>query len=130
MTRSEQREEVFILVFEKTFHEETIDEVIECAKELRGDKITDYIINTAKGVFDKQSELDTIIEENSIGWKINRISRVSLCILRIAIFEMLFEDGVPTGVAINEAIELCKKYTSDEEKKFVNGVLGAVSKKI
>lgn len=128
MTRSEQREEVFILVFEKTFHEDSIEDIIESAKELRQEKVTDYIINTAKGVYNSVEKIDSIIEENSIGWKINRISRVALCILRIAIYEIVFDDSVPCGVAINEAVELCKKYATDDEKKFVNGVLGAVSK--
>lgn len=130
MTRSEQREEVLILTFEKTFHEDSIEDIISCAKELRGEKITPYIIETTKGIFDSIDKIDSVIEENSVGWKINRIPRVTLCILRIAIYEILFNDKVPTGVAINEAVELSKKYASDEDKKFVNGVLGAVSKKI
>ncbi len=128
MTRSEQREEVFILVFEKTFHEEPIEFIIDSAKEIREDKITDYIVDTAKGVYDFVDKIDSLIEENSIGWKINRISRVALCILRIAIYEIIYNENVPAGVAINEAVELCKKYATDDEKKFVNGVLGAISK--
>ena len=128
MTRSEQREEVFILVFEKTFHEESIEFIIDSAKEIREDKITDYIVDTAKGVYDFVDKIDSLIEENSIGWKINRISRVALCILRIAIYEIIYNENVPAGVAINEAVELCKKYATDDEKKFVNGVLGAISK--
>ena len=128
MTRSEQREEVFILVFEKTFHENSIEDIIESAKEFRQEKITDYIINTSKGVYEFVEKIDALIEENSIGWKINRISRVALCILRIAIYEIVFDDSVPCSVAINEAVELCKKYATDDEKKFVNGILGAISK--
>lgn len=130
MTRSEQREEILILVFEKTFHEESVDEIISLAKELRGDKINDYIESEVKGIFENLTKLDSLIEENSISWKLNRIPRVTLCIMRIAIYEILFDNTIPTGVAINEAVELCKKYASDDDKKFVNGVLGAVSKKI
>ena len=130
MTRSEQREEVLILTFEKTFHDDSIDDIISFANELRGEKITPYIIDTTKGVFDSIEKIDSLIEENSIGWNISRIPRVTLCILRIAIYEILFDKNVPTGVAINEAVELCKKYASDDDKKFVNGVLGAISKKI
>ncbi len=130
MTRSEQREEILILTFEKTFHEDSIDDIITCANELRGEKITPYIVETTKGIFNSIDKIDALIEENSIGWNINRIPRVTLCILRIAIYEILYVEKVPTGVAINEAVELCKKYASDDDKKFVNGVLGAISKKI
>ena len=130
MTRSEQREEVFILTFEKTFHDESVDEVIALAKELRGEKINDYIENEVKGIFDNIEAIDKLIAEHSIGWKINRIPRVNLCIMRICVYEMMFDDTVPTSVAINEAVELCKKYSSDEDKKFVNGVLGIISRNI
>jgi len=130
MTRSEQREEVFILTFEKTFHNESVEEVIELAKELRGEKINDYIENEVKGIFDNIETIDKLIEENSIGWKISRIPRVNLCIMRICIYEMMFDDTVPVGVAINEAVELCKKYSSEEDKKFVNGVLGTISRNL
>lgn len=130
MTRSEQREEILILTFEKTFHNEPIDEIISLAKELRGDKINEYIECEVKGIFENLEKIDALIEENSIGWKLTRIPRVTLCIMRVGIYEMLFDDTVPTGVAINEAVELCKKYASEDDKKFVNGVLGAVSKKL
>ena len=130
ITRSEQREEILILTFEKTFHDESVDEIITLAKELRGDKITDYIENGVKGIFANLSQIDALIEEQSFSWKLNRIPRVTLCIMRICVYEMLFDETVPTGVAINEAVELCKKYASEEDKKFINGVLGAISKKI
>lgn len=130
MTRSEQREEILILTFEKTFHNEPLDEIISLAKELRGDKINEYIKCEVKGIFENLEKIDALIEENSIGWKLTRIPRVTLCIMRVGIYEMLFDDTVPTGVAINEAVELCKKYASEDDKKFVNGVLGAVSKKL
>lgn len=130
MTRSEQREEILILTFEKTFHEESLDELFSLAKELREDKINDYIEKEVIGIFENLEKIDSLIEENCIGWKINRIPRICLCIMRVCIYEMLFDDTVPVGVAINEAVNLCKKYASEDDKKFVNGVLGTVSKKI
>lgn len=130
MTRSEQREEVLILSFEKTFHEESIDEIIELARELRGEKINDYIENEVKGIFNNLETIDKLIEENLVGWKIGRISRVNLCIMRICIYEMLYDETIPVGVAINEAVELCKKYSAENDKKFVNGILGSVSRKL
>lgn len=130
MTRSEQREEVLILTFEKTFHDESVDEIIAVAKELRADRMNEYIENKVKGIFENIQKIDSLIEENIIGWKLNRIPRITLCIMRVCVYEMLFDDTVPIGVAINEAVELCKKYASEEDKKYVNGVLGTISKKI
>lgn len=130
MTRSEQREEIFILTYEKTFHDDALESIFETARELRGEKINEHIEAQVSGIFDNLSKIDALIEEKSISWKLNRIPRVTLCIMRVCVYEMLFDDNVPTSVAINEALELCKKYASDEDKKFVNGVLGAISKSL
>ena len=130
MTRSEQREEILILTFEKTFHEDPIENVISLAKELRPEKINQYIENEVVGILDNVQTIDELIEQNSIGWKLNRIPRITLCIMRLAVYEMMYDETVPVKVAINESLELCKKYASDEDRKFVNGVLGAISKKI
>ena len=75
-------------------------------------------------------EIDKIIEENLKGWKKNRISKISLAILRIAVFEMLYIDNreLPVSVSINEAVELTKSYSTDKDASFVNGVLGAASR--
>ena len=64
------------------------------------------------------------------GWKINRISKVSLALLRLAVYEMLYRDDVPVSVSINEAVELSKKYTVKDDTSFINGVLGAVAKSL
>ena len=130
MTRSEQREEVFILLFEKTFHECSVEEVIELAKEYRTDKINDTIIQTITLVHEHLDEIDALIEQNSKNWKVSRISRVTLSIMRLCIYEMIYDQNVPVGVAINEAIELCKKYATDEDRKFANGVLGSISRNL
>ena len=75
-------------------------------------------------------EIDAVIEKYSIGWKISRISKVALAVLRLAVCEMMFIDDVPTGVSINEAVELCKKYAANAEPAFVNGILGTVAKEV
>ncbi len=130
MTRSEQREEVFILLFEKTFHECSVDEVVEIAKEYRSDKINESVVSTLNSVYEHLDEIDTLIEQNSKNWKISRIPRVTLCIMRLCVYEMIHDEGVPVGVAINEAVELCKKYGTDDDRKFANGVLGSISRNL
>ena len=74
--------------------------------------------------------IDNIISENLVGWTINRISKVSLAVLRLAIYEIKFIDSIPAAVTIDEAVELCKKYSTNEDSAFVNGVLGGVIKSL
>lgn len=69
------------------------------------------------------AELDALIDEKSTGWKTNRMAKVDLAIIRLAVYEIKFEDDIPTKVSINEAVELAKKYGADESGAFVNGVL-------
>ena len=83
----------------------------------------------AKGILEHSEEIDEHISSNlKKGWKISRISRVSYAIMRLAIYEMLYVDDVPTSVSINEAVELAKKYSMPDDSAFVNGVLGSVAK--
>ena len=74
-------------------------------------------------------ELDKQIEEVSVGWKLNRMSKVDLAILRLAAYELLLDENIPTGVAINEAVELAKKYGGDSSSSFVNGILAKLATK-
>lgn len=128
MTRTESRNELFILIFEKQFSESTLEEIIESARESRNfseDK-DGYIVNSFKGVYDNLETVDNTISDNLIGWTIDRISKVSLAVLRLAIYEIKFIEDIPTSVTIDEAVELCKKYSTVEDASFVNGVLGSV----
>ena len=84
--------------------------------------------NLARKVYDNIEAIDSVIDENLVGWSAKRISRVSRAILRLAACELMFTD-VPVGVAINEAVEITKKYASEDDASYVNGVLGAVAKK-
>ncbi|MBR5528400.1 MAG: transcription antitermination factor NusB [Clostridia bacterium] len=85
-----------------------------------------YISEVYFGVAEKVDELDEIIKNCSLKWKLERISRVSMSILRIAVYELLYMSDIPNEVSINEAVEMAKKYDSDDSYTFVNGVLGAV----
>ena len=131
ISRYKEREQAFLICFEKMFSDASISEISECAEESRDDNFSQFALQCAKGVEDNLEEIDTIISDHlSAKWKLNRISKVSLSILRLAVYEMKFVEDIPTNVTINEAVELSKKFSGEEEYKFVNGILGAVSKDI
>lgn len=131
MTRRESRELAFILVFEKSFQGDdvTIVELIESALELEVFPANAFAENLARKVYDNLEEIDAVINENLVGWSAKRISRVARAILRVSVAELLYSD-IPVGVAINEAIEITKKYATKDDASYVNGVLGAVARKI
>lgn len=130
ISRFKAREQGFLLIFEKLFHPEPIDEIIENAAESRELDFDDYAVSLVNNVEREKDVLDSLISSHlKKGWSISRISKPSLAIMRLAVYEMKFEDGVPTSVAINEAVELAKKYTVDESG-FINGVLGAITKEL
>ncbi len=128
MTRRQAREEAFILIFEKQFNSLDISEILEIAKEVRDLEPDDYITSVFSGVYENLETIDSIIAEKAIGWKLNRISKVSLCVLRLAIFEMKYVENIPVSVSINEAVELAKKYATKEDASFINGILSTVEK--
>ena len=131
MTRRQAREQAFTLIFEKSFHPEiTVEEMISMAVEARYLQTDEFAVLLAKTADEQQPEIDSIIENNAIGWKKDRISRVSLSLLRLGLCEMLFIEEVPTNVSINEAVELAKLYASQEDAAFINGVLGAAARKL
>ena len=125
MKRSESREQAFMLVFERSFKEESIDEIIEEAVIGRNLEVDDYAYRLASDVCDHLPWLDEAIAAHSKKWKINRMSRVALTILRLSLWEIDHVDTVPVGASINEAVELAKKYGNTDDFSFVNGVLGA-----
>ena len=87
-----------------------------------------YIVSVVTGVAEHLEELDNTIRETAQGWSFKRLSRITVAILRLAIFEMRYVADVPAGAAINEAIELAKIYDSSEAASFINGILGTVSR--
>ncbi len=128
ISRFKAREQGFILVFEKIFHPEPIEDIIANAEESRDMVVDDYALTLVNGVYKNVENIDSVIESHlKKGWTVKRISKTSLAVLRLAVYEMKYVDDVPESVAINEAVELAKKYTVDESK-FINGVLGAVAK--
>lgn len=93
-----------------------------------GDEDTRYVEEILAGVEECCDKLDELIAQYAIGWSNERIARVDMCILRMAIYEMLYRDDVPTGAAIDEAVELAKRYGGERSYAFVNGILGSVAK--
>ena len=129
VSRYKIREQAFILGFESLFSDTDIDELADNAGDARDEFISDTAIERAKGVNENIEAIDEKISANlRQGWKISRISKVSLAILRLALYEMMYDDSIPVSVSINEAVELTKKYSVEDDASFVNGVLGAVAK--
>ncbi len=129
LTRREEREQTFILLFEKSFNEEmTVSELYETAIENEIISESEFAKNLALKVTENLEIIDAAIEKNSVKWKMNRISKVALAVMRLAICEILFYDDIPVGVSINEAVELCKKYASKDDYSFVNGILSSIAK--
>lgn len=129
ISRYKMREQAFILCFEMLFSDTDIDELADNAGDARDEFLSDFALDCAKGVKEHAEQIDLKIGENlKEGWKVSRISRVSLAILRLAIYEMLYLDEIPVSVSINEAVELSKKYTVQDDTAFINGLLGSVAK--
>jgi N utilization substance protein B len=130
MNRKQAREEAFVLIFEKVFNPDSVEDILQLANEVRDLKPDDYIKTVFFGVYDNLETLDSIISKNAIGWSITRISKTALSVLRLSLFEIKFMDDIPISVSINEAVELCKKYATKEDASFVNGLLSTVAKSL
>ena len=129
MTRREIREQVFILLFQREFYgREPFDEQKETYMETKEwtEKDQAYIEEHMAQIMDKLPEIDELISEHSNGWKLDRIGKEELAILRLAIYEAKFDEEIPVGVAVNEAVELAITYGEDGGAAFVNGILGKI----
>lgn len=132
MTRRELRENTFIMLFHKEFHdiEEMREQCELYAEKLESMKEEDekYICDRVFKVIEKLDELDKDIDEAAEGWSVSRMSRIDLSIMRLAYYEMCFDEAVPVQVAINEAVEIAKLYGGDNSPSFINGILGKLAK--
>lgn len=132
MKRSELRENIFKLLFRVEFNgkEEMKEQVnlyfddipVEGGSTI-SEKNQKYIQDKYHAIIEKLEEIDKEIEEVSDGWQISRMGKVELTIIRLALYEIRYDDDVPTGVAINEAVELAKKFGGEEAPSFINGIL-------
>lgn len=129
MKRSEEREQAFALLFEQSFQQDTpMAELIKLSEEAEVIQLTPFTESLATGTEAHLEALDEKINAYSVDWSLHRMSKVTLSLLRLALYEMLFDESIPVGVSINEAVELAKKYASEEDAAFINGILGSVSR--
>ena len=135
MSRREIREHLFRMLFHKEFYnEDELEEQIalyfenleKTPREEEISQVTDRFYAT----LDKIPEIDEMVEKVSKGWRLNRMGKVDLTILRMAVYERKNDDEIPVGVAINEAVELAKKYGEETSKNFINGILASVVKEM
>ncbi len=133
MRRSEIRENIFRLVFCGEFHpREDIPQQVEAYfadSELPeiSEEEHDYMVEKFNRIEDLVPDLDEKINHVAKGWQTDRMAKAELAILRLAVYEMLYDDDVPVKVAINEAVELARKYGGDEAPSFVNGILAKLA---
>ena len=133
MSRSVAREVAMKLVYSRLLGgDDTPDAVLEKSEIKEPLDLADetFSLELADGVEATLGEVDALIAENTVDWSIDRISRVDLAILRVAVYEMLYREDVPTGASINEAVELTRKYEDEDVVSFVNGILGGFAREM
>lgn len=130
--RTQAREVAFRILFQKDLRRKKITEILPIYKIPRvwDEKTISFFFRLTKGLEEKGEEVDQILSEVIEGWSLHRLASVDRNVLRIATYEILFLPEIPATVAINEAIELGKRYGSEESGKFINGVLGRLMKKL
>lgn len=130
MTRRETREHLFKMLYRKDFHEsselnEQVDFYLEGLEHASESDVA-YLNERFHQVVERLPLIDEIISKASEGWKLNRMGKVDLSILRLAVFELKFDDDIPDKVAINEAVEIAKNFGTDTSSGFINGVLAKI----
>lgn len=129
--RREVREAAFLLSFEKLFRQEDmLEDIFEAALEINEILVNEEVESVVKAIFERQEELDEIIAKYSDKRAVSRIPKINLAVLRLAIYEALYDEKVPVNVAISEAVSLTQKYALEPDIAFVNGVLGSFAKSL
>lgn len=133
MGRHELREQVFLSLFCAEFHEKEdmprqISLFLENSEIEMDEKDADFIENRVKLILEKVPEIDKLINDNTEGWTTDRMGKVELTVMRLAIYEMRFDEAIPNGVAIDEAVEITKKYGQQNSGGFVNAILAKIVK--
>lgn len=133
MNRRKSREIATRLVFEMSINKESYVDIIESFRENTEEKIEDidfeYVIRVLKGISENEAQINETISKYLVKWKLERLPKMNLAILKMASYEILFEEDIPNKVTINEAIELAKRYGDDNAPSFINGVLNNLIKK-
>lgn len=135
MSRTKLREKMFQLLFRIEFNsKEEFDEQAQLFFEAEEQELLEeadkaVILDKVDDVIDHLKDIDKLIDEKSVGWNVTRLGKVELAILRLAIYEILYDESIPDSVAINEAVELAKRFAADESPAFINGVLAKFAPK-
>jgi N utilization substance protein B len=131
MTRHEAREQAFAVVFEKSFNEgASFQEIIDGAQECELVKINGFAGSLLNIIEENFEKIDETIEGSLVNWSLQRLPKVSLAVLRLAVAEILYNEDVPVSVSVNEAVEIAKTFGSEEDASYINGVLSTIVKKI
>ena len=128
LSREKAMELIFSTMLTKESHEETIETFVDNYEGNINEVDLEYIKEVLKGVEENKEDIDALIKNNLQKWKIERISKVNLAILRLAVYEMNYLNDVPEKVAINEALEITKRYSDEKSVSFINGVLDKIFK--
>lgn len=130
MTRKEAREYCFKLMFEYEVQKNSFEDLMACFDEYaeKPGKQREYVERVVSACLEHLAVIDETIERNTKGWKIGRLPKVTLSVLRVAVCEILYMEDIPDGIAVNEAVELAKVYHDEQNGKFVNGILSSVIK--
>ena len=133
MGRHEQREQIFRLLFQVEFHapEDMPKQMrlfLEDIEEVKTQQEADLIEEKCQAVREKIPEIDKLIDDNTEGWNTTRMGKVELTVLRLAVYEMRYDEDIPAGVAIDEAVEIAKMYGQENAGGFVNAILGKIVK--
>lgn len=131
MSRREIREHLFRMLFRRDFHDETemneqIDLYFDTLEQPKEEEL-EYLRERFHKMIEKVPDIDIVLAEASSGWKLNRLGKVDLTIMRLAIYEIKYDADIPTKVAINEAVEIAKIFGGDSSSSFVNGVLAKLA---
>ncbi|MBQ4610541.1 MAG: transcription antitermination factor NusB [Clostridia bacterium] len=135
MSRKTAREVAMKLAFAKMFDgegEETYQDVLDKSgiDEAPTEEDLCYSREVLSGIEEHEAEIDALIDEIAIGWRIERMPKVDLSVLRVAIYEMVYRDDIPCGVSINEAVELAKQFGGERSSAYINGMLGTLARRL
>lgn len=128
MSRRAARKHIFNIIFQIEFHKDDMNDVIEdYIEQIEKNESPDdifFIKKEARGILENQNQIDSIISNSTQNWTVERMAKVDIAILRIAVYEFIYSEDIPENVSINEAIELAKEFSSDKAPSFINGILG------
>ncbi|WP_345894767.1 transcription antitermination factor NusB [Natroniella sulfidigena] len=129
MNRHQAREIIIQLLYQMDINQESLEQNLNVLREEQPelDLSSGFLVELIQGVVENLEQIDHVITQNAVDWKIERMGKVDKSIIRLAVYEILYQDEIPVAVSINEAVELAKSFSDQQSSKFVNGVLGNIA---